>query len=270
MECGKIALKFYENPPFEYKADHSVVTIADKTIENYLAGFFDKPEEETYMIGEETSSGRDEKYIEAALTSTAWIIDPIDGTAPYSNHIPLWGTSIGFMKNGKIQEGAIYMPVSGEIFITDKDKVYYAADIRPDEKFDMAKLKPFPKKTYEINEAGIISISQKISKEGSYGGYNPVLTLCCCVYSTTYLFLGRIMAYFGTVKLWDMAAALAIAEKLNFDGNLVSGEKLGTDVSERLYYLSADAEHRWSLKGNFILAKNKETIEYVLKNYSKK
>lgn len=270
MECGKIALKFYENPPFEYKKDHSVVTIADKMIENYLSTFFDKPEDGSYLIGEETSAERDEKYISNALKSTAWIIDPIDGTAPYSNHIPLWGTSIGFMQNGKILEGSIYMPVSGEIFITDKNKVYYASGINPHDKFEVSKLAIMPEKKHEINEAGIISISQRISKEGQYSGYNPVLTLSCCVYSTTYLFLGRILAYFGTVKLWDIAAALAMAEKLGFEGILVSGEKLGTDVSERLYHLDAASKHRWGLKNNFILAKNQAAIDYVLSNYTKK
>ena len=35
-EAAKIAMEYYSNPPMELKSDNSVVTAADKAIEQYL------------------------------------------------------------------------------------------------------------------------------------------------------------------------------------------------------------------------------------------
>ncbi len=52
QKSAEIAIKYYDSPNKEFKSDHSIVTIADKEIEDYLATFFDKPKENIYLIGE--------------------------------------------------------------------------------------------------------------------------------------------------------------------------------------------------------------------------
>ncbi len=125
IQSRKTALEYYDSPDMELKKDKSIVTVADKAIESLLAVHFDKPENGSYLIGEETVFQKNEEYIRNALNETTWIVDPIDGTAPYSHHIPTWGISIAFMKNGIIEEGAIFLPPTGEIFISEENTVYY-------------------------------------------------------------------------------------------------------------------------------------------------
>ena len=74
-EAGEIALRYYDDPPLEIKADHTPVTQADREIEALFAARFDRPAEALYLIGEETVDRRDEAYISAALPGSAsWSI----------------------------------------------------------------------------------------------------------------------------------------------------------------------------------------------------
>ncbi len=257
-ECGKIALKYYDNPPMEFKSDHSVVTAADKAIEKMLAAEFDKPEENTYMIGEETVETKDENYIQNALKGTTWIVDPIDGTAPYSNHIPTWGVSIALMRNGKIIEGAIYLPVFNEIFISQENHVLYSNDF-PNSK----ELRALCPKLKSFNEAGMVSISQKVTKLGKFRLYNPVQAIGSCVYSLAGLANGQYMAYIATVKLWDIAGGLPILKKCGFQARLANGKDLGLDVSEEFYNLAPNGQQRWQLKTHAAMAPDTNIIERI-------
>lgn len=51
-----------------------------------------------------------------------WIIDPIDGTVNYANHIPICCVSIGIEISGKIEMGAVYNPFINEFFFAEKGK----------------------------------------------------------------------------------------------------------------------------------------------------
>jgi len=45
-----------------------------------------------------------------------WIIDPIDGTANFLRGSPLWGISLGFVRDGRPELGVVALPVFGEVF----------------------------------------------------------------------------------------------------------------------------------------------------------
>ena len=125
--AGEIAYRYYDDPPQELKQDLSVVTAADRAIEQFLAAEFDRPENGSYLIGEETVGLRDEAYLAAALEAEyCWIVDPIDGTAPYATHFPAWGISIGLMRRGVLSDGAIYLPEQDRLLITENELVWSA------------------------------------------------------------------------------------------------------------------------------------------------
>jgi len=46
-----------------------------------------------------------------------WIIDPIDGTRAFISGVPVWGTLIGFMVDGRAQAGLMAQPFTGETFV---------------------------------------------------------------------------------------------------------------------------------------------------------
>jgi myo-inositol-1(or 4)-monophosphatase len=260
-ECGETALKYYDNPPIEIKADKSIVTAADKAIEARLAEEFDRPDEGVYLIGEETVKSRSEEYIQNALKGTAWVVDPIDGTAPYSAHLPAWGVSVALMKNGVIKEGAIYLPPQNDCLITDGEKVLRCTDVRGGGKLELFDFKPHP-----LTADGIISISQYCAKNSSFTMSNQVFAWSGCVASFYKLFIGKIMAYVASLNLWDIAASLAIMERSTMIARHQGGKNLSTQVDNAVFDLEADSPARWKLRDYAVAAPNDETIDFILKN----
>ena len=259
-ECGEIALKYYDDPPIEIKADRSIVTAADKAIEARLAEEFDRPDEGVYLIGEETVKSRSEEYIQNALNGIAWVVDPIDGTAPYSAHLPAWGISVALMVEGVIQEGAIYLPPQNDCLISDGEKVLRCADMQ-----GRGELKDFDFKPHPLTDDGIISISQLCAKTKTFTMSNQVFAWSGCVASFYNLFIGKIMGYVASLSLWDIAASLALMERSSMLARHHSGN-LSVEVNESVFDLQSGSLTRWKMHAYAVAAPDDETIDFILNN----
>ena len=103
-ESGRIAMKYKTGMSPEMKSDHTIVTRADKEIESFLDASLSGGDPDVFIIGEESIDSCD---LSLALANTAFIVDPIDGTAVYAGGLPMWGISIGYAVKGKLLESAI-------------------------------------------------------------------------------------------------------------------------------------------------------------------
>ncbi|MFA6290600.1 MAG: inositol monophosphatase family protein [Victivallales bacterium] len=263
LESGEVALKHYETSSWKFKSDRSLITAADREIENLLAGHFDRPDDSVYMIGEETVGTKGEEYISSALKETAWIVDPIDGTAPYAHHVPTWGISIGFMQKSTLAEGAVFLPATGEMFITEGEDVLFAKTETVKSRIKVSGFSRLESKKLPFSDGGLISVSQSVAKRGLLDLRNPVQAVCCTVISGVYLVMGRYMAYIASVSLWDIAGILPIVFKSGFRGRLLSGEEITLKVDKHLYKLSKSDSDRWRLKDQMILAPNRRIADRV-------
>src|SRR6185436_4196345 len=45
-----------------------------------------------------------------------WYIDPVDGTTNFAHGFPVWAVTLAYEAHGKIQAGATYAPMLGELF----------------------------------------------------------------------------------------------------------------------------------------------------------
>ncbi len=259
---GRAALRHYESPEVSYKADRSIVTQADREIEARCAVDFDRPSEGAYLIGEETCASRDDAYIEGALAGTAWIVDPIDGTAPYAHHLPTWGHSIGYAEGGVIAEGAIFLPVTGEMFATDGPRVLYACRPGGPGAWDFSSLDDLPVKKRARDDGGIVAITQAIAKRGVFEARNPVQALSCAVMPMAYLCLGRYLAYIGTLSLWDFAGGLAIARKCGFLTRFLGGGEVAGRILDDCR-ADAGGLARWAARDHIIFAPSEEVAGFV-------
>ncbi|OYR14953.1 inositol monophosphatase family protein [Brucella thiophenivorans] len=88
----------------EVKPDRSLVTKYDRAIEHRLRAEIRKRYPHHGIIGEEEGSVD-------AQASHVWVLDPIDGTAPFIVGIPVWGTLIALAIDGVPQVGVIDNPV---------------------------------------------------------------------------------------------------------------------------------------------------------------
>ena len=266
IDSARIALQYYDKPKKEIKEDLSVVTIADKTIETKLAFLFDKPEEQSYMIGEETITDKAPSYLENALKHTAWIVDPIDGTVPYANGLAYWGISIGYAEKGIIREGAIYFPITNDMYITNRGKVYTAkinsfCNTLP----ELEDFSVINRPDMKLNSYDIVVLTQNFAKRGIIDIPNPVIVLCCATASFTFTAAGKFMSYIGSsIKLWDYAAALAILKDLNFKVTFFDKSEMSLDIKLN-HKLKEDSSYNLAIRDKVIVGADEEIVNYILK-----
>jgi histidinol phosphatase-like enzyme (inositol monophosphatase family) len=94
----------------QYKADASPVTDLDRKIEAHIRTFIDDRYPEHGVHGEEHGS----RDLGADLV---WVLDPIDGTAPFIAGIPVYGTLIGLARHGRPFIGVIDHPATDDRWV---------------------------------------------------------------------------------------------------------------------------------------------------------
>lgn len=283
LECGNLALDIQHSAERSIKSDNTIVTEADTRIEALIEERLAR-DEGTYFIGEETSKTHGEDYHRQALEGECYVIDPVDGTVLYSNQLPGWGVSIGFMDRGVLAEGAIYYPFSGEMIISDGDRVFYARggeretrnsgrgsegnaerDVPAPAFSDLRPLEP-PRPRSAGN---LISISQTIVKWGRYNGSYSVLCTGSCVSSMLQIALGGSIGYLTRTRLWDLAAGMPILSKLGIRAFFTDGREFTTDVTEDSWFIPpVDARHHWRMKDHAVFCADRETAESILNQSS--
>lgn len=120
-EAGFIAKGFYEEG-IEYAVKShpgDIVTKADQETSDFLLSRIKEKYPEHGIISEEEDEtiNPDAEYV--------WVIDPIDGTRNFANHIAVWCTMIGITKNNKPYMGAIYDAMNDELFFAEVGKGAY-------------------------------------------------------------------------------------------------------------------------------------------------
>ena len=96
----------------ELKADQSPVTAADRGAEELMRGLIAKKFPSHGVIGEELGPDRpDAEFV--------WVLDPIDGTKSFISGVPLWGTLIALLHEGRPVLGAIHQPVLRQLMLGD-------------------------------------------------------------------------------------------------------------------------------------------------------
>jgi histidinol-phosphatase len=89
------------------KADRSLVTDADTSIERTLREAIEASFPEDRILGEEEGGSHQP-------AGRVWILDPIDGTANYARGIPVWATLIALQVDGTGVLGVASAPLLGE------------------------------------------------------------------------------------------------------------------------------------------------------------
>jgi len=92
------------------KPDRTFVTDLDAAIEAHLRSLIGETYPDHGIVGEEADSCRvDADYV--------WILDPIDGTAPFIAGVPVYGTLIALAHRGVPVIGIMDLPVTAERWV---------------------------------------------------------------------------------------------------------------------------------------------------------
>ena len=96
----------------ELKSDESPVTIADHRAEEVMRRLIEARFPGHGIVGEEFGTVRgDAEFV--------WVLDPIDGTKSFISAVPLFGTLIGLLHEGRPVLGCIHQPVLRQLMIGD-------------------------------------------------------------------------------------------------------------------------------------------------------
>src|SRR5687767_10662424 len=104
VAAGKILLENYnENLKALSKESHrDIATDVDRLAENEIITILKEFDENITIITEEQG-----KVLDKSL-NRYWLIDALDGTVNYVNHIPFFCVSIAYIENDIISAAAIY------------------------------------------------------------------------------------------------------------------------------------------------------------------
>lgn len=170
--ANKIMKKFFEGEiDSSYKEDNTIVTNADKMINDYLIERVKEKYPSHAIMGEEKTYGKS-KYI--------WVCDPIDGTAMFARHIPIAVFSLALVIDGEPYVGVVkdvftntlYTAIKGEkayknnkeINVStlgfEKMKTICNFDIWPYAEYELYNvIEELGKKTYQVSIGSVIRAS---------------------------------------------------------------------------------------------------------------
>ena len=119
LEAGKVILDIYHSNDFqiELKGDNSPLTKADIASHNVIMSHLKQTE--IPVLSEE---GKSITYNERKDWKQLWIVDPIDGTKEFIKRNGEFTVNIALIENQKPVLGVIYVPVSGALYFSTKNR----------------------------------------------------------------------------------------------------------------------------------------------------
>lgn len=205
IKAGEIMLKYFkQDNDSSYKLNKTIVTIADKEINEYLIQEVKKQYPTHSVDGEEEIYGQGKEYV--------WVCDPIDGTAMYARHIPIAVFSLALVKEGKPILGVVYDPFTDNLYSAIEGQGAYQneqkilvndillEDMRSVSHYDM-----WPGRKYNI-----YNVIKELGEKSYWIGIGSIIRACMAVASgefTAAIFPGT------TRKNCDIAAVKIIVEE---------------------------------------------------------
>jgi myo-inositol-1(or 4)-monophosphatase len=115
---GLLRSRFYDRHEVQYKGEINIVTEADRISEELIMGMISRRFPQHGILTEESPE---------TLNSSEfrWIIDPLDGTTNYAHAYPVFAVSIALEAAEEIILGAVYNPMSNELFVAEKGNGAY-------------------------------------------------------------------------------------------------------------------------------------------------
>lgn len=164
------------------------------------------------------------------LKNTFWVIDPLDGTVNYFNHIPFYAVSIALMEREKPVVGVVYNPALNELYYgVEGENVYknnQRIQVKSGKADELLFATAFSGKNY--------SPLERQSEFLTFGKVNDSTRGCLRTGSAAmnlcYVADGRFGGCWGKAnKLWDIAAGLLLTK--------LSGAHVKYNIVDKKRYL---------------------------------
>lgn len=118
LEPGDIMRKYFgKKPDSHFKTNNTIVTVADKKINQLVINKVMEKYPDHDIDGEEASRRHGSKYV--------WACDPIDGTASFIMGLPVSVFSLALVIDGQPEVGVIYAPFSDHLYWASRGRGAY-------------------------------------------------------------------------------------------------------------------------------------------------
>ncbi len=206
-----------ENLQVSRKGPSDFVSVADKQSEEILREYLLRIEPEAGFLGEESEE-------EKGSGGGRWIVDPLDGTTNFLHGLPHFAISVAYEREGEVELGVVYQPVTGEIFRAERGKGAYLGRqrLRVSGREDLE---------FALFEAGLRGKGRVMNLWYSLPSTVPLRSQGSAALGLAYVASGRLDAcWWSGVKLWDVAAGLILVREaggfvLNFEGKAYEKEE---------------------------------------------
>ncbi len=203
-EAGRIMTKYFNAEGISsYKGDKTIVTLADKEINEYLIKRVKEEFPDHSVDGEEQQFGK---------SNYVWVCDPVDGTAMYAKHIPVAVFSLALVVDGKPIVGVVYDVFTEHLYTAIKGKGAFVNeekiavnDIVLDDMRSVSNFDMWPGAEYNIYD-----VIKELGKETYFVSIGSAIRACMCVGSGEF----NLAIFPGTKhKNCDIAAVKVIVEE---------------------------------------------------------
>jgi len=193
-EAGKIAREYFQDVVAERKADRTLVTAADRAVEEFLVARIPAAAPGVRILGEElgVSGVRD-----GGCTLT---IDPIDGTSAFVAGLPTWCVTVGLVRDGRAVGGITHLPMTGETYLAEGGEARWNGRVIPAGRRPAGEGDPFILTHSDVHRSGrVIRFPGKVRALGSTA-YHMALVARGAARA----------ALLGRAHIWDLAAGVAL------------------------------------------------------------
>jgi myo-inositol-1(or 4)-monophosphatase len=209
-EAGALLMRLREEKFETLEKDddpRDIVTSVDFEVNEFIIGKIRESFHNDAIYSEEDPSVAE--AMEGKGGTNTWAIDPIDGSSNFSRGIPHFAVCVAFLENGIPTAGAVYNPVTNELFSFKKGggsflngkkiTVSKITDLKESSVFLHAGRKP---ELWDWGGASYTKLLVHAKKTSNYGG--SALDAC-------FVASGRIEAnIYGRLTTMDIAAAIGI------------------------------------------------------------
>jgi len=218
-ESGQLARQYYrggERLGTRLKADRSVVTEADTSVEALLRRAIDACYPGVNILGEEGGVTYDPSQ------PYTFVIDPIDGTLAFACGTPGWAICVGVLDSAlRPVAGIISAPSWDSLFVADLDPQSPAT--YNDVPLPSATTpEPIDNNTTMLIDSRFLQTHQVRGFPGKCRSFGSTALHMCLVAQQS----GFVLAHSCPVHIWDIAAAHAIAARVGLTVQYLNGQAL--------------------------------------------
>jgi myo-inositol-1(or 4)-monophosphatase len=206
IEAGMLARSHFRNVAAERKADRTLVTAADRAVEEFLVARMSALAPDARILGEEFGA------VGPTDATNTITLDPIDGTSVFVAGLPTWCVTVGLVSDGRAVGGITHLPMTGETYLAEDGTASWNG-------------RPLAAADPPVHEGDAFIVTHSDLHRGARIVFpGKVRALGSTAYHMALVARGAaVAALLGRARIWDLAAGAALLAATGGELRYVTG-----------------------------------------------